>query len=150
EKAEYSDLGILTLGHWLERLLEKPLLTLWKEWGEEMGFKHLHFHENNVPIYKRQLYAPTENCPWRKKVLQGEVHDDNTWALGGVAPHAGLFGGLEDMEKWGLILRKSFYGNSKNPLNPSVTRLFCSRAIPKNHGDWALGFMMPTPGSASC
>ena len=36
--------------------------------------------------------APTENDPWRGRLLVGEVHDENAWALGGVAGHAGLFG----------------------------------------------------------
>ncbi|MGE3973797.1 MAG: serine hydrolase domain-containing protein [Bdellovibrionales bacterium] len=149
-QAVYSDVGILTLGHWLERVLQKPLLDLWSDWATEMGFQNLHFHENNVPIYKKTLYAPTEDCSWRKKILQGEVHDDNTWALGGVASHAGLFGGLDDLEIWAQHLRKSFYGQGKTLIDSKVTRLFCSRAISKEEGDWGLGFMMPTSGSASC
>ena len=36
--------------------------------------------------------APTERCPWRRQVVQGEVHDENAYALGGIAGHAGLFG----------------------------------------------------------
>ena len=40
----------------------------------------------------RDRTAPTEVDPWRGRLLVGEVHDENTWALGGVAGHAGLFG----------------------------------------------------------
>jgi CubicO group peptidase (beta-lactamase class C family) len=36
--------------------------------------------------------APTEFCQWRQRRIRGEVHDENAWALGGVAAHAGLFG----------------------------------------------------------
>lgn len=36
-------------------------------------------------------FVATENCPWRKKTMQGEVHDDNPWTLGGYAGHAGIF-----------------------------------------------------------
>jgi CubicO group peptidase (beta-lactamase class C family) len=36
--------------------------------------------------------APTEQCPWRGRLLRGEVHDENASAFGGVAGHAGLFG----------------------------------------------------------
>jgi CubicO group peptidase (beta-lactamase class C family) len=148
--AVYSDLGILTFGHWLERIQEKPLLSIWQSWSDSMEFEHLRFHDNNVPVEKRSLYAPTEDCPWRKKTLQGEVHDDNTWALGGVAPHAGLFGGLDDIEKWALQLRNSFLGTKKTLIDPKIARLFCSRSIPSSVGDWGLGFMLPTKGSASC
>jgi CubicO group peptidase (beta-lactamase class C family) len=40
----------------------------------------------------RPLVAPTEVDPWRGRLLVGEVHDENAWALGGAAGHAGLFG----------------------------------------------------------
>ena len=36
--------------------------------------------------------APTRFDPWRGRLLVGEVDDNNAWALGGVAGHAGLFG----------------------------------------------------------
>ena len=40
----------------------------------------------------RDRTAPTELDPWRGRLLVGEVHDENAWALGGAAGHAGLFG----------------------------------------------------------
>lgn len=40
----------------------------------------------------RERTAPTEHDEWRGRTLVGEVHDENAWALGGVAGHAGLFG----------------------------------------------------------
>jgi hypothetical protein len=37
--------------------------------------------------------APTEfDAKWRKRMVHGEVHDENAAGLGGIAPHAGLFG----------------------------------------------------------
>ena len=44
------------------------------------------------PRYWRDRIAPTEYDPWRGRTLVGEVHDENAWALGGVAGHTGLFG----------------------------------------------------------
>ena len=44
------------------------------------------------PAAWRSRTAPTEVDPWRGRLLRGEVHDENGWALGGVAGHAGLFG----------------------------------------------------------
>src|SRR2546426_87449 len=44
--------------------------------------------------------APTEHCPWRGRLLRGEVHDENAAALGGVAPHAGLFGTLRGVSAY--------------------------------------------------
>ena len=37
-------------------------------------------------------FASTEFCPWRKRLLTGEVDDENAWCLNGVGGHAGLFG----------------------------------------------------------
>jgi CubicO group peptidase (beta-lactamase class C family) len=59
---------------------------------------------------RSQAYAPTELCPWRKKRLQGEVHDDNTWSFGGISTHAGLFGSIDDLAGYGLALRAQMRG----------------------------------------
>ena len=40
-------------------------------------------------------FAATEDCPWRRKIMRGEVHDENAYALGGYSGHAGLFGTAE-------------------------------------------------------
>ena len=37
----------------------------------------------------------TERCTWRGRVMRGEVHDENAFALGGAAGHAGLFGTID-------------------------------------------------------
>lgn len=164
EKSVYSDLDFILLGFVLEELHSAPLIEIWQSlsWLEKVP--SLHFNILNKPKYKKNLYAPTEQCPWRKKTLQGEVHDDNTWAFGGVSTHAGLFGSVEDVTQYGLLLRKSFNDkksngqallskviNSKNILaSPKTIEKFCQRAISKERGDWAMGFMLPTRGSASC
>ncbi|TVT24851.1 beta-lactamase family protein [Amycolatopsis acidiphila] len=46
----------------------------------------------------------TENCPWRGRVVRGQVHDENAVVLGGICGHAGLFGTLADLEKLGSVL----------------------------------------------
>ncbi|MFM7736562.1 MAG: serine hydrolase domain-containing protein [Alphaproteobacteria bacterium] len=44
-------------------------------------------------------FASTAFCPWRRRVLHGEVDDDNAYAMGGIAGHAGLFGRVRDVER---------------------------------------------------
>ena len=44
---------------------------------------------------RRQETAATERCTWRGRVMRGEVHDENAFALGGAAGHAGLFGTID-------------------------------------------------------
>ena len=83
----YSDLGFIVLGHLLERIGGQPLATLAAGLFGRLGLAGaLGFAPNAGTV------APTEACPWRGRVLQGEVHDENAGALGGAAGHAGLFG----------------------------------------------------------
>jgi CubicO group peptidase (beta-lactamase class C family) len=125
--------------------------VVWSEIRDRLGFDDVDFHRGNRPLFPRKLYAPTEKDEWRKKTLQGEAHDENTWSLGGVAPHAGLFGPIEELSRWGLLLRRAMRGEKSNAFpSPQTVAKFTKRAIPKARGDWALGFMMPTKGSASC
>lgn len=142
-KAVYSDPDFWLLGFLIEELFEKDLLQVWQEIRSDLKLDSLHFNVNNKPKYKRALYAPTERCPWRNKVLKGEVHDDNTWALKGVCTHAGLFGSVSDLSKWGLELRKGLYSQKGSKLGSQKTLMqFCKRQTPKKVGDWGLGFMM--------
>jgi CubicO group peptidase (beta-lactamase class C family) len=86
----YSDLGFMLLGHVLERLSDKPLDAQARGLFARIGLDGaLAFAPPpDAPV------APTENCPWRGRLLRGEVHDENAFATGGVAGHAGLFGTL--------------------------------------------------------
>ncbi len=93
----YSDLGFMLLAwvvetvsgsrldHFIEQALYLPLDI------RELFFIELMKHDllvNNIGC----RVAPTELCPWRGRVLKGEVHDDNAWAVGGIEGQAGLFG----------------------------------------------------------
>jgi CubicO group peptidase (beta-lactamase class C family) len=49
----------------------------------------------------RRRIAPTEQDPWRGRMLRGEVHDENAAFLGGVSGHAGLFGTTRDLVRFG-------------------------------------------------
>ncbi|AJP73052.1 serine hydrolase domain-containing protein [Sphingomonas hengshuiensis] len=78
----YSDINFLLLGIAIERITGKPL----GEW----------------PLGPGLSYGPppgpavaTEQCMWRGRVLQGEVHDENCAAMGGETGHAGLFGTVD-------------------------------------------------------
>jgi len=87
-KSIYSDLDFMLLGFVLEdgATLGDRFTAMLAEMGvvEEIQF--------NPPALWRARTAPTEDDLWRGRLLVGEVHDENAWALGGVAGHAGLFG----------------------------------------------------------
>jgi len=78
----YSDIGFMLLGIAVERLTGAAL-------GAQPAAEGLSFHPPAA------LCAATEFCQWRGRVMQGEVHDENAYALGGAAGHAGLFGTVD-------------------------------------------------------
>ena len=83
-KATYSDVGFLVLGPLIEALSERPLYNAFELVQEEFRLSQTGYHINNVRSRKKTAYAPTEKCEWRHMLLQGEVHDDNAYSLGGV------------------------------------------------------------------
>jgi serine-type D-Ala-D-Ala carboxypeptidase len=101
-RTTYSDLGFIALGALLEERLGAPLDQAFAEaaratWGET-GLRFVRLHVDGYhPAVPR--VAPTERCPWRRRVVHGQVHDENCFAMGGVAGHAGLFGSMKDVEQ---------------------------------------------------
>ena len=86
----YSDLGFMLLAFILEDTGPAPLADRFATLLAQMSIvERLQF---NPPPQWRRDTAPTEQDAWRGRLLVGEVHDENTWALGGVAGQAGLFG----------------------------------------------------------
>lgn len=150
QTALYSDLDLWMLGAFLEAARGHSLLAMWQDVHARLELGEIFFHPNNKPKYARRRYAPTESCPWRHKMLQGEVHDDNTWALGGVAPHAGLFANVEAVSDWGLKLRRAVIEGDERFFNARVARQFTRRQLPRAKGDWGLGFMKPSRPRSSC
>ncbi len=75
----YSDNNFLLLGIAIERLTGRAL----PDQPLPAGFS---FRPDPA------ICAATENCTWRGRVMRGQVHDENAYAMGGAAGHAGLFG----------------------------------------------------------
>lgn len=147
----YSDIGFMVLGFILEAFYQKNLMEIWQDLKDKFyRGTTLEFHPRNITTQRLSLFAPTEECPWRGRLLQGEVHDENCWALGGVSTHAGLFGSIDDLGWYSLLLRSQLMGIAKLQIKIKTAQIFARRARPNGQGDWALGFMLPTPGQASC
>ncbi len=151
-KATYSDIDFFLLGSLMQVLENRPLSMIWHEVKEKYFARtNLHFNPLNAkPLFPKFSYAPTEKCRWRKKILQAEVHDENAWALGGVAPHAGLFGSIDDLSDYGLWLRELQMSSKANQLIPAtIANKFSRRSIPARRGDWGYGFMLPARENSS-
>jgi CubicO group peptidase (beta-lactamase class C family) len=92
ERALYSDLGYMLLGLLLEdhagQTLDRAVTRLYDKLGVE-GPRFLPLGQE--PPWPRRAMAPSGPLPGRPEV-HGQVEDENAFALGGVAGHAGLFG----------------------------------------------------------
>jgi beta-N-acetylhexosaminidase len=97
-KSVYSDYGMILLGEILERVAGQPMEVFLEErvYGP-LGMTDTGFLPDES---LRERIAPTENDPWRGYVVRGEVHDENAHAMGGVAPHAGLFSTATDLARF--------------------------------------------------
>ena len=94
------------MGHIVERITNTPLDQFISEnLLNPLGMKRTFF--NPISQNEKLNCVVTEDCGWRKKLLQGIVHDENAFAFGGVAGHAGLFSNLDDM----IIYMESWLNN---------------------------------------
>src|SRR2546428_10255483 len=95
----------------------------------------------------KQTIAPTENCPWRKRILCGEVHDDNAYAMGGVAGHAGLFSSAAAIDALLCPPRARWRGEG-TLVGPAPTRGVLTRPARVPPATLALRLGTPTPGTS--
>jgi len=92
---EYSDLGAMVLTQAVEAVLGHRIDTLaTREIFTTLGMKSTRYLPPSSWV---QRIAPTEDDPWRGRVLRGEVHDENASRLEGVSGHAGLFSDADDL-----------------------------------------------------
>jgi serine-type D-Ala-D-Ala carboxypeptidase len=96
----------------------------------------------------QEMFAPTEHCPWRQKVLCGEVHDDNAYAMGGVAGHAGLFSSARDIHTLVACLNRCLQGkDSFLPRELLQEFLTKDQALPNS--TFALGWDTASPAKTA-
>jgi CubicO group peptidase (beta-lactamase class C family) len=98
---------------------------------------------------KLENYAFMEECPFRQRMLRGEVSDENAHALGGVAGHAGLFGTMEGVLLFAVHLLDQWQGREEHPgyRSRDLRKFLKKQKIPGS--TWALGFDTPSPTGSS-
>ena len=160
KRAQYSDLGFMLLGLILERQMGGRLDHLARDFlFDPLGIDELHFcpigPAPSVPGPRSSVlsYAATQFCPWRNRLLRGEVDDENAWALNGVAGHAGLFGTARGVFNLLSFLWNIYEGNVSDELWPrEIVRLFWTRTkVAEGSNGWCLGYDTPSqkgPSSA--
>jgi CubicO group peptidase (beta-lactamase class C family) len=115
----YSDVGFINLGWLLERTAGVRLDVL-ADRGifqplalESTTFVNLADTEARARLLANRHVAATERCPVRKRVMLGEVHDLNAFAMGGIAGHAGLFSTAGDLGSIAAALVACWKGGSR-------------------------------------
>jgi CubicO group peptidase (beta-lactamase class C family) len=146
----YSDLGFMLLGEVVEEISGWTL----DRFCQERIFKPLELRSiafiDLTELRARRLrpakeiIAPTESCPFRKRIVWGEVHDENAYAMGGVAGHAGLFSSAREIHRFLARLRRCLLGKDSFFPTPLV-REFLTRDKTVPESTHALGWDTPSP-----
>ena len=148
ETVVYSDLGFMILAWVVEHVAQRRLdHFVADEIYHSLGIKRLFFIPDNIED-GRGSFAATENCPWRRKILEGQVHDENAYAVGGIEGHAGLFGAADDINRLLIELLFAYHGRTNTGLfQRELLHQFFQR-LPGT--DKALGFDTPSLTGSSC
>ncbi|MEJ2366068.1 MAG: serine hydrolase [Deltaproteobacteria bacterium] len=148
----YSDLGFIVIQWLLEEISGKDFY----HFTREDLFDHLICATPEfIPLGQEKdvdhnQFADTEYCPWRDRILSGEVHDENAYALGGVAGHAGLFGTAQEIKcVLDCILDTISGENTSFPWSREYLTEFLQPAHLHPVSTWALGFDTPASSHSS-
>lgn len=104
----YSCIGFIVLSQVVAKVAGEPMdCLLDKKVFGPLGMEDTCF----TPTHElRERSAATEYCKWRRRVMVGEVHDENAWAMGGVSGNAGLFSTAQDLAVFAeMILHKGTF-----------------------------------------
>ncbi len=151
ERAEYSDPGFILVGKALEVLMREQLGT----WTRREIFHPLELAGTGFRPhrYLASGIPPTEeDTTFRKRIIQGDVQDENAWVLDGVAGHAGLFSTVPDL----LRFAEEILGGLRVMPEPgwrglfeaATVNTFAERQKPEGSSR-ALGWDTPSENSSS-
>lgn len=143
--SKYSDLGFILLGEIIECITQKSLLdfcndSIFSPLGMKKTFYIKLPHKEDI---ENENFAATENCPWRKRVIRGEVHDANAYAMQGIAGHAGLFATGGDVYLFAREILEGLKGKS-SLIKKEIIEEFSKRQSIVKNSSRALGFDTPS------
>jgi len=139
-RSRYSDFGPITLAWMTEEITGEPFdRFVTRRVFEPLAMVKTGYHSSRTR--NRGDAVPTETDDYfRNRTLQGEVHDETAWLLGGTAGHAGLFSTLRDLTRFaGMLSREGRIGETPF-LKPETIRRFTKRVDPEGRHTRALGW----------
>ena len=137
----YSDFGLILAGLIVERVTGEPV----ERFLEQRVFGPLGMHETmyRPPAELLGRIAPTEFDPWRGVHVRGQVHDENTVALGGISGHAGLFSTGRDLARFARMYLNQGTLDGVRIASPRTIARF-TRVQDPGFSSRALGWDTPT------
>ncbi|MEM1095252.1 MAG: serine hydrolase domain-containing protein [Bacteroidota bacterium] len=124
-EARYSDFSMIALALVIEEITSQPFAEV----AQQLVFEPLRMTSTGFrPNLADTRVVPTElDSAFRKRLIQGEVHDETAWLLGGTAGHAGLFSTVEDVARFTSMMVNDGRVGSTQFLQPETIRLFTTR-----------------------
>jgi serine-type D-Ala-D-Ala carboxypeptidase len=146
DRVVYSDLGFIALGTILTRALPgRSLARAIERELTAMGTTSTAYRPGGAD---RRTIPATEADAWRGSV-QGDVHDEKAYLMGGVAGHAGLFGTARDVAQLGNWYLAALHGRP-TPLDPALARESVLEAADDAVLRRGLGWALKTTDENSC
>jgi CubicO group peptidase (beta-lactamase class C family) len=134
----YSDLGFMLLGFVLESAGTAPLDRQFRALAGDLELTFL------PPRQWQARTAATEVDAWRGRLLIGEVHDENAWALDGVAGHAGLFGTAPAVGGFARLVMATMTRETRLGRPDTLARFLTRSTVPASSRALGWDTMRPT------
>ena len=153
-KTIYSDLNFILLGEAVEQVSGVSLNRFCRDKiFRPLELRATDFIDISLVRTRRlepvpEMFAPTAVCPVRKRLLVGEVDDENAFAMGGVAGHAGLFAPVKEVDRIVAELLACYAGRS-DFIPQKIIEQFWARDPAVRGSTWALGWDSPSPEYSS-
>lgn len=130
---KYSDFNMIMVALIVEKITGQPFNAYAKQKiFDPLGMSRTGFRRAGAG--SDRSIVPTEiDHVFRKKLVQGEVHDETAFVLGGTAGHAGLFSTAEDLAKFAFMMMNEGRHNNRQFLRPETIKLFTTAVDPDRH-----------------
>lgn len=147
KKTVYSDLGMIIMQRIIEKVTGTTLDKYYKQnIADPLGMKNTMF---NPPKKMQKDIPPSEiDKTFRKKIIQGEVHDENAYFLGGVSGHAGLFSNVHDLAIYVQMLLNGGMFNNKKILDNKIIDTWTNKEFTKSERGY--GWDIKSGSKSSC
>lgn len=130
----YSDLGMIATAHLVERITDGSLETfLREEVYEPAGMRSTEFRTTGPSAVRPQIVPTEHDYSFRLRVVQGEVHDEAAYIMGGTSGHAGLFSNAIDLARYADLLVRGGLSPGGRIFRPRTINLFTRPVSPERH-----------------